>query len=292
MLTIQKIIFKLNKYWEKYGCILLQAYDIEMGAGTSHYATFLKAIGPNSWNAAYSQYCRRPKDGKYGKNYNKIQNYYQYQVILKPAPENIIDLYINSLRFLKFNIINNDIKFLEDNWENKTLGSWGIGWEVKLNGIEISQLTYFQQVGCLNCNPILGEITYGLERLAMHLQKTKNINNIIWTEIKNKNKTINKIYYKNLYIQNEYENSLLNFKFYNKFFLLKNFNKYELESKRLIKLLLIIPSYEIMLKMTHIFNLLIASNIISKIEKTNYISRIKKISCKIAKLYFFFLKKK
>ncbi|WP_339045127.1 glycine--tRNA ligase subunit alpha [Candidatus Zinderia endosymbiont of Aphrophora alni] len=262
-----------------------------MGAGTSHTATFLKAIGPEHWKAAYIQNSRRPKDGKYGKNFNKIQNYFQYQVVLKPTPDNFLDLYINSLKFLKLNFKNNDIRFIEDNWKNPTLGSWGVGWEVKLNGIEITQITYFQQVGCINCNPILGEITYGIERLAMHLQNNKNINNLIWTEIKNKNK-IKKILYKELFIQNEYEFSLLNFNFYNKKILLETFNIYEKESKRLINLLLIFPSYEMMLKSTHIFNLLEATGTISAIEKINYIYRIKKISCKIAKLYLSLKNKK
>ena len=182
MLTFQQIILTLQSYWDKQGCALLQPIDMEVGAGTSHVHTFLRAIGPEPWRAAYVQPSRRPKDGRYGENPNRLQHYYQYQVVLKPAPENILDLYLGSLEALGFDLKQNDVRFVEDDWENPTLGAWGLGWEVWLNGMEVTQFTYFQQVGGLDCKPVLGEITYGLERLAMYLQKVENVYDLVWTE--------------------------------------------------------------------------------------------------------------
>ncbi|MDF3036761.1 MAG: glyQ, partial [Paucimonas sp.] len=182
MLTFQQVILKLQEYWDAQGCALLQPYDMEVGAGTSHTATFLRAIGPEPWRAAYVQPSRRPKDGRYGENPNRMQHYYQYQVVLKPAPENILDLYLGSLEALGLNLKQNDVRFVEDDWENPTLGAWGLGWEVWLNGMEVTQFTYFQQVGGLDCKPTLGEITYGIERLAMYLQGVENVFDLVWTE--------------------------------------------------------------------------------------------------------------
>ena len=283
MYTFQEIVLILNEYWNSKDCILLQPYDIPMGAGTSHIATFLKAIGPNYWKAAYIQPSRRPKDGRYGNNPNRLQHYFQYQVVLKPAPYNILDLYINSLRVLGINIIENDIRFVEDDWENPTMGAWGLGWEVWLNSIEITQFTYFQQVGSLDCNPITGEITYGLERLAMHLQRVDNIYDIIW-QIDKKNKF--QISYKTLYKQNELEQSLYNFEYVSSSMLFRHFKDYELEAKRLIKIPLIIPAYESVLKSSYIFNMLEAKGLISTTERSSYISKIRNLSRSIAKIYY------
>lgn len=288
MLTFQQIILNLQNYWASNGCALLQPCDTEVGAGTSHTATFLRAIGPEPWNVSYIQPSRRPKDSRYGKNSNRIQHYYQYQVILKPAPENIIDLYLNSLISLGLNLQKNDIRFVEDNWKNPTLGAWGVGWEIWLNGMEITQLTYFQQIGGLNCHPILGEITYGIERLAVHLQGVKNVFDLIWVKnIRNNyGKKNTHLTYNDIFYQNELEQSSYNFEYSNTKFLLLTFNNYESETKRLLKLLLILPSYEMLLKATHTFNLLDARGIISVTERTSYIKRIRTLSCKIAKIYY------
>jgi glycyl-tRNA synthetase alpha chain len=202
MLTFQQIILQLQNYWDAQGCALLQPYDMEVGAGTSHTATFLRALGPEPWKAAYVQPSRRPKDGRYGENPNRLQHYYQFQVVLKPAPSNILDLYLGSLKALGFDLTKNDIRFVEDDWENPTLGAWGLGWEVWLNGMEVTQFTYFQQVGGINCKPITGEITYGLERLAMYLQGVDNVYDLKWT---------NDLSYGDVYLQNEKEQSAYNF---------------------------------------------------------------------------------
>mgnify|MGYP002621363379 FL=1 len=201
-MTFQELIFKLQQYWASQGCVIIQPYDQEVGAGTSHTATFLRAIGPEPWKAAYVQPSRRPKDGRYGENPNRLQHYYQFQVVLKPSPENIVDLYIESIRSLGFDLNKNDLRLVEDNWENPTLGAWGLGWEVWLNGMEITQFTYFQQVGGISCKPITGEITYGLERLAMYIQGVDNVFDLQWNETTR---------YRDVFLQNEKEQSAYNF---------------------------------------------------------------------------------
>ncbi|ADM89792.1 putative glycyl-tRNA synthetase, alpha subunit [Candidatus Zinderia insecticola CARI] len=279
--NIIKIMYKLDIFWKKLNCIILRSYDIEMGAATSHIETFFKSINNNSWRALYIQNCRRPEDSKYSQNFNKFQQYFQYQVILKPIPKNIINLYINSLKFININFKINDIKFIKDNWKNKTLGAWGIGYEIWLNGIEVTQITYFKQMGGIKCKPILIEITYGLERISLITQKNKNINNLIWD--KNYNK---KILHKKIFSQNEIEQSFLNINYSNINFLINLFNFYEKEFFKLIKLILILPCYEIILKMSHIFNLLNSKNIFFFLQKIYYIKKINKLSCKLAKIYF------
>ncbi|WP_115955861.1 glycine--tRNA ligase subunit alpha [Candidatus Purcelliella pentastirinorum] len=272
--TFQKIIYLLQQYWSEHGCHIYQAIDIEVGAGTSHPLTCLKALGTNPFSAVYVQPSRRPNDGRYGMKNNRLQHYYQLQVIIKPSPRNFQDLYINSLKFLKIDLKNNDLRFIEDNWENPTLGACGIGWEIWLNGMEISQFTYFQQVGCINCKPITGEITYGLERIAMHVQEIENIYDIIWD-----NNKFNKITYGEIFKKNEFEYSIYNFEYSNIDFLINIFNQYEKEINRLLKKnkLLIYPIYENILKIIHVFNLLDARNVISVIERQNYILCIRNL---------------
>ena len=223
--TFQEIILRLQEYWNRQGCALLQPYDMEVGAGTSHTATFLRAIGPEPWKAAYVQPSRRPKDGRYGENPNRMQHYYQYQVVLKPAPDNILELYLRSLEALGFDLKKNDVRFVEDDWENPTLGAWGLGWEVWMNGMEVTQFTYFQQVGGIDCKPITGEITYGIERLAMYLQGVENVYDLVWTE---------GLTYGDVYHQNEVEQSTYNFEHSDVDWLFAQFGKYESEAKRLI----------------------------------------------------------
>ncbi|AGF47844.1 glycine--tRNA ligase subunit alpha [Candidatus Kinetoplastidibacterium crithidiae] len=282
MLTFQQIIFNLQQYWNKHGCTILQPYDMEIGAGTSHTATFLRAIGPEPWRAAYVQPSRRPKDGRYGKNPNRLQQYYQFQVILKPSPLDIIDLYIDSLKELGINPIEHDIRFIEDNWENPTLGAWGLGWEVWLNGMEITQFTYFQQIGGMDCNPTTGEITYGLERLAMYLQNVNNVYDITWT----KNHHDISISYGDIHLQNEQEQSKFNFEHASIEMLFNHFNDYENEAKKLVEISLPIPAYEKTLKAAHIFNLLDARGAISVTERASYIGRIRNLSRSIAQTYY------
>ncbi len=277
MLTFQKIILTLQRYWSNQGCVLLQPYDMEMGAGTFHPATFLRALGPEPWKSAYIQPSRRPKDGRYGKNPNRLQHYYQYQVVIKPSPDNIQDLYLDSLRELNIDLVVNDIRFVEDDWESPTLGAWGLGWEVWCNGMEITQFTYFQQVGGLDCKPVLGEITYGLERLAMNLQGVENVFDLIWTD---------GVSYGDVYHQNEEEQSKYNFEQSDMSLLLKQFGMYESEAKRLIELNLPLPSYEQVLKCSHTFNLLDARGAISVTERAAYIGRIRTLAKLVAKAYY------
>jgi glycyl-tRNA synthetase alpha chain len=246
MLTFQQAILTLQNYWDHQGCALLQPIDLEVGAGTSHTATFLRALGPEPWRAAYVQPSRRPKDGRYGDNPNRMQHYYQYQVVLKPAPKNILDLYLGSLTALGIDPSLNDIRFVEDDWENPTLGAWGLGWEVWLNGMEVTQFTYFQQVGGLDCKPILGEITYGIERLVMYLQGKENVYDLIWTEWES-NGVKKQLTYGDVFHQNEVEQSAYNFEHSNKDLLFKHFSEYELEAQRLINTGLALPAYEIQL---------------------------------------------
>ncbi|WP_106182968.1 glycine--tRNA ligase subunit alpha [Candidatus Pandoraea novymonadis] len=289
MLTFQEVILRLQAYWDKQGCALLQPYDMEIGAGTSHTATFLRAIGPEPWRAAYVQPSRRPKDGRYGENPNRMQCYYQYQVVFKPAPENILDLYLGSLNALGIDLTKNDVRFVEDDWENPTLGAWGLGWEVWLNGMEVTQFTYFQQVGGLDCKPVLSEITYGIERLAMSLQQVESVYDLIWTEWKEsspKGLVKRSLRYGDVFHQNEVEQSKYNFENSNKPMLFDFFNNYEFETKRLIESGLVLPAYEMLLKSAHTFNLMDARGAISVTERVAYIGRIRTLSRLIAKAYY------
>ena len=285
MLNFQQLILKLQSYWSEQGCALLQPYDMEVGAGTSHTATFLRAIGPEPWRAAYVQPSRRPKDGRYGENPNRLQHYYQYQVVLKPAPENILDLYLDSLRAIGLDLNQNDVRFVEDDWENPTLGAWGLGWEVWLNGMEITQFTYFQQVGGLDCKPVLGEITYGLERLAMYLQNVDNVYDLLWTQWQQGGKT-KQLLYRDVFHQNEVEQSHYNFEQANTEFLFSQFKNYEQEAQRLLDAQLTLPAYEMILKAAHTFNLLDARGAISVTERATYIGRIRHLSRAVAQSYF------
>jgi len=282
MLNFQEIIFKLQEYWSKQGCAIIQPYDMEVGAGTSHTATFLKSIGPEPWKAAYVQPSRRPKDGRYGENPNRLQHYYQFQVALKPAPENIVDLYMSSIKSLGIDLNKNDIRLVEDNWENPTLGAWGLGWEVWLNGMEITQFTYFQQVGGITCKPITGEITYGLERLAMYIQNVDSVYDIQWTD---------GISYGDVFLQNEKEQSSYNFKFSDSEFLLKAFASHSKQANKLVEENLALPAYEQVLKAAHTFNLLDARGVISVTERADYIGKIRDISRNVASAYLLSRKK-
>jgi glycyl-tRNA synthetase alpha chain len=277
MPTFQEIILTLQNYWGKQGCALLQPYDMEVGAGTSHTATFLRALGPEPWKAAYVQPARRPKDGRYGENPNRLQHYYQFQVVLKPAPPNILELYLDSLRELGFDLKKNDVRFVEDDWENPTLGAWGLGWEVWLNGMEVTQFTYFQQVGGINCRPISGEITYGLERLAMHLQGVESVFDLVWTT---------GLTYRDVYHQNEVEQSAYNFDHSDVEFLLLAFGKHEQQAKNLMEQQLALPAYEQILKAAHSFNLLDARGAISVTERAAYIGRIRHLARNVAQVYY------
>ncbi|MBM3355204.1 MAG: glycine--tRNA ligase subunit alpha, partial [Betaproteobacteria bacterium] len=247
MLTFQQLILRLGEFWDRRGCALLQPYDMELGAGTFHTATFLRAIGPEPWNAAYVQPSRRPKDGRYGENPNRLQHYYQYQVVLKPSPLDMQEVYLDSLRHLGVNPMEHDIRFVEDDWESPTLGAWGLGWEVWLDGMEVTQFTYFQEVGSLPCKPVLGEITYGLERLAMHLQGKESIFDLVWTA---------GVSYRDVYHQNELEQSRYNFELSNAQMLFGHFGQYEGEARRLIEAHCVLPAYEMVLQASHTFNLL------------------------------------
>jgi len=276
MLTFQQIILQLQNYWDQQGCALLQPLDMEVGAGTSHTATFLRALGPEPWKAAYVQPSRRPKDGRYGENPNRLQHYYQYQVVLKPAPSNILELYLGSLETLGFNLKINDIRFVEDDWENPTLGAWGLGWEVWLNGMEVTQFTYFQQVGGIDCKPITGEITYGLERLAMYLQGVDNVYNLKWTDT---------LSYGDVYLQNEQEQSAYNFEHSDVGFLFEAFSAHEKQALYLMAQSLALPAYEQVLKAAHTFNLLDARGAISVTERAAYIGRIRNLAKNVAQSY-------
>ncbi|MGS5089127.1 glycine--tRNA ligase subunit alpha [Hydrogenophaga sp. A37] len=281
MLTFQQIILTLQSYWDKQGCALLQPYDMEVGAGTSHTATFLRALGPEPWKAAYVQPSRRPKDGRYGENPNRLQHYYQYQVVLKPAPANILELYLGSLTALGFDLKKNDIRFVEDDWENPTLGAWGLGWEVWLNGMEVTQFTYFQQVGGIDCKPATGEITYGLERLAMYLQGVDNVYDLVWTNRADGSA----LSYGDVYLQNEKEQSAYNFEHSDADFLFTAFSAHEKQAKYLMEQQLALPAYEQVLKCAHSFNLLDARGAISVTERAAYIGRIRDLARKVARAY-------
>jgi glycyl-tRNA synthetase alpha chain len=277
MLSFQQLSLRINEFWDKRGCALLQPYDMEVGAGTFHTATFLRAIGPEPWNAAYVQPSRRPKDGRYGDNPNRLQHYYQYQVVLKPSPADIQDLYIESLVALDIDPKAHDIRFVEDDWESPTLGAWGLGWEVWLDGMEVTQFTYFQQVGGLDCKPVSGEITYGLERLAMYLQGKDSIFDLVW---------VDGVTYRDVYHQNEVEQSRYNFELANTEVLFRHFSEFESESKRLIGAQCVLPAYEMMLKCSHAFNLLDARGAISVTERAAYIGRVRALARAAAQAYY------
>ncbi|HEY6095917.1 MAG TPA: glycine--tRNA ligase subunit alpha [Gallionellaceae bacterium] len=281
MLTFQQIILNLQNFWDKQGCALLQPYDIEVGAGTFHTATFLRAIGPEPWRAAYVQPSRRPKDGRYGENPNRLQHYYQYQVVLKPSPDNIQELYLDSLRELGINTAEHDIRFVEDDWESPTLGAWGLGWEVWLDGMEVTQFTYFQEVGSLTCKPVLGEITYGLERLAMYLQGVDSVYDLVWAK-----KGDQIVTYGDVFHQNEVEQSRYNFEHSNVEMLFRHFNEYEGEAKRLIEAQLVLPGFEMVMKCSHSFNLLDARGAISVTERAGYIGRVRALARAVAQAYY------
>jgi glycyl-tRNA synthetase alpha chain len=280
--TFQGLILALQHYWARQGCVILQPLDMEVGAGTFHPATFLRAIGPETWNAAYVQPCRRPADGRYGENPNRLQHYYQFQVMLKPSPDNIQQLYLDSLHELGIDTAIHDIRFVEDNWESPTLGAWGLGWEVWLNGMEVTQFTYFQQVGGLECYPVTGEITYGLERIAMYLQGVDSIFDLVWT-IGPDGKPVT---YGDVFHQNEVEMSHFNFEEANTDFLFQCFDVYESESQKLMAKNLPLPAYEMVMKASHAFNLLDARHAISVTERQRYILRVRTLARAVAQAYF------
>jgi glycyl-tRNA synthetase alpha chain len=279
--TFQGLIFAVQDYWHQKGCAILQPLDIEVGAGTFHPATFLHAIGPEPWRAAYVQPCRRPTDGRYGENPNRLQHYYQFQVVMKPSPDDIQELYLDSLKMLGFDPLEHDIRFVEDNWESPTLGAWGLGWEVWLNGMEVTQFTYFQQVGGLECRPVTGEITYGLERLAMYLQEVESVFDLVWTRGPQGTVT-----YGDVFHQNEVEMSTYNFEQADVDSLFNLFDTCESESQRLIELGLPLPAYEMVLKASHAFNLLDARHAISVTERQRYILRVRTLSRAVASAYY------
>jgi glycyl-tRNA synthetase alpha chain len=279
--TFQGLIFALERYWADQGCVILQPYDMEMGAGTFHSATFLRSIGPEPWNCAYVQPSRRPTDGRFGENPNRLQHYYQYQVILKPSPDNIQDLYLGSLKMLGIDPLVHDIRFVEDNWESPTLGAWGLGWEVWLNGMEVTQFTYFQQVGGLECRPVTGEITYGVERIAMYLQGVESVFDLIWT-----NGPQGPVTYGDVFHQNEVEQSHYNFEHADVDFLFSQFDHCEKQCLELIEKDLPLPAYEQILKASHSFNLLDARHAISVTERQRYILRVRTLARAVAQAYY------
>jgi len=279
--TFQGLILALQQFWAEQGCVIVQPLDLEVGAGTFHPATFLKAIGPESWHTAYVQPCRRPTDGRYGENPMRLQHYYQFQVILKPSPLNIQDLYLNSLKIIGIDANVHDIRFVEDNWESPTLGAWGLGWEVWLNGMEITQFTYFQQVGGLECYPVSGEITYGLERLAMYLQGKDSIFDIVWA-----NSPSGAVTYGDVFHQNEVEMSAYNFEHADLDTLFKQFDDCETQCQSLIETELVLPAYEQVLKASHYFNLLDARSAISVTERQRFILRVRTLARLVAGAYY------
>ena len=275
--SFQSIIFKLQNFWSKNGCIILQPLDMEVGAGTFHSATVLRALGKKPWTAAYVQPCRRPTDGRYGENPNRLQHYYQFQTVLKPSPKNIQKLYLSSLETLGIDSKKNDIRFVEDDWESPTLGAWGLGWEVWCNGMEVSQFTYFQQIGGIDCRPVTGELTYGLERLAMYIQDIDNVYDIDWNG--------EGIKYGDVFLQNEIEQSKFNFEKSDPTILIKNFSELEKITSRLINEELVLPAYEHCIKASHIFNLIDASGVIGVNERAAYIARVRAMVKSCADLY-------
>ncbi len=275
-INFQEIIAKLNEFWGERGCLIVQSYDTEKGAGTMNPHTFLRAIGPEPWSVAYVEPCRRPTDGRYGENPNRFQHYYQYQVLIKPSPNNIQEIYLDSLRALGIKPEDHDIRFVEDNWESPTLGAWGVGWEVWLDGMEITQFTYFQQCGGIDCRPVSIEITYGLERLAMYLQEVEAITKIQWND---------EINYGDIFLQSEVEQCTYNFEASDADLLFKLFALYEQEAKQLITRGLVFPGLDYVLKCSHSFNLLDARGVIAVAERTRYIGRIRNLAREVANLY-------
>jgi len=275
-LTFQQMIHRLNEYWSNFGCIILQPYDIEKGASTMNPATFLRVLGPEPWNAAMIEPCRRPTDGRYGENPNRLQHYFQYQVILKPSPKEAQDVYLNSLTAIGIDLNAHDIRFVEDNWESPTLGAWGVGWEFWLDGMEVTQFTYFQQAGGIDVKPVALELTYGLERIAMYLQNVDSVFDVQWNE---------KLKYGDIYHQNEVEQSTYNFEKSTPEILFNLFDMYSKEAFIALEAKLVLPAYDFVLKCSHSFKLLDARGVISKDERTNYINRIRKMAEKVAELY-------
>ena len=275
-MNFQSVISALNQFWSDRGCLIMQPYDTEKGAGTKSPHTFLRAIGPEPWSVAYAEPCRRPGDGRYGENPNRWQHYYQYQVLIKPSPENIQDLYLDSLRVLGIQPEDHDIRFVEDNWEDAAVGAWGCGWEVWLDGMEVTQFTYFQQCGGIDCKPVSVEITYGLERLSMYLQGVNSIADIQWND---------QLTYSDIFLQGEIEESTYNFEASDSDLLFKLFDLYEIEADRLMKLELVLPSFSFVLKCSHTFNLLDARGVISVTERTRYITKVRNLSKQIATLH-------
>ena len=279
--TFQDLILRLQEFWAAQGCVIQQPYDMEVGAGTFHPATFLRAVGPEPWSAAYVQPSRRPTDGRYGDNPNRLQHYYQYQVVIKPSPLSIQEMYLDSLRHLGIDPLVHDIRFVEDNWESPTLGAWGLGWEVWLNGMEVTQFTYFQQAGGLECKPVTGEITYGLERLAMYLQDVESVYDLVWAD-----GPLGRITYGDVFHQNEVEMSTYNFEHAPVEDLFRNFDLHERESQNLLEANLPLPAYEMTLKASHTFNLLDARHAISVTERQRYILRVRALARGAAQAYY------
>ena len=279
--TFQGLILQLQDYWSRQGCVIVQPLDLEVGAGTFHPMTFLRSIGPEPISSAYVQPCRRPTDGRYGENPNRLQHYYQFQVMLKPSPKNIQDLYLNSLKELGIDPLVHDIRFVEDNWESPTLGAWGLGWEIWLNGMEITQFTYFQQVGGLECTPVTGEITYGLERLAMYIQNVDSIYDLVWAD-----GPMGTVTYGDVFHQNEVEQSTYNFEHADVDALFTQFDQCEKDSQKLIEANLPLPAYEQVMKASHAFNLLDARHAISVTERQRYILRVRTLSKAVAQAYY------
>ena len=279
--SFQELISRLQQYWADCGCVIMQPLDMEVGAGTFHPATFLRSIGPENWNAAYVQPSRRPTDGRYGENPNRLQHYYQFQVVMKPSPKDFQELYLGSLRSLGVDTLVHDIRFVEDNWESPTLGAWGLGWEVWLNGMEVSQFTYFQQVGGLECYPVTGEITYGLERIAMYLQGVDSIYDLVWAHGPQGD-----VSYGDVFLQNEIEMSTYNFQHADVDFLFSAFDQYEKDCVNLIDNNLPLPAYEMVMKASHTFNLLDARKAISVTERQRYILRVRTLARGVAQGYF------
>jgi len=280
-MTFQEFIQSLEAYWSEQGCVLIQPLDLEVGAGTFHPATFLRSIGPEPWNAAYVQPSRRPTDGRYGENPNRLQHYYQYQVVMKPSPENFQELYLGSLKAVGIDPAIHDIRFVEDNWESPTLGAWGLGWEVWLNGMEVTQFTYFQQAGGLECRPVMGEITYGVERLAMYLQEVDSVYDLVWTDVGGRTVTYGEVFH-----QNEVEQSTYNFEHADTEALFGWFDVCEREAVKLVDLGLPLPAYEQVLKASHTFNLLDARKAISVTERQRFILRVRDLARRVAETYY------
>lgn len=279
--TFQGLIFALQQYWAQQGCVLVQPYDMTVGAGTFHPSTFLRAIGPEPWAAAYVQPCRRPTDGRYGENPNRMQHYYQFQVMIKPSPLDIQQLYLDSLTELGIDTLKHDIRFVEDNWESPTLGAWGLGWEVWLNGMEVTQFTYFQQIGGLDCKPVTGEITYGLERIAMYLQGVDSVYDLVWSDGER-----GRVSYADVFHQNEVEQSAYNFEHADVAALFAEFDNAEAQSKQLIEAGLALPAYDMVMKASHAFNMLDARHAISVTERVRFIGRVRGLSKAVAEAYY------